>query len=99
MGCRTAKRSRRSASTPAGSTPAAACRGVLTAADEPLAAELRGVLASAEAYASAAKPRIDWDDQAARAALVDARAHDAHAVLGVLAGRPLTQAVAHAAPV
>jgi hypothetical protein len=75
----------------------AAIRGVLTAADEPLAAELRGVLASAEAYASAAKPRIDWDDQAARAALVDARAHDAHAVLGVLAGRPLTEAVAQAA--
>jgi Transposase DDE domain/Transposase domain (DUF772) len=74
----------------------AAIRGLLKAADEVLAAELRGVLASDEDYASLAKPQIDWDDQAARAALVDARARDAHAVLGVLAGRPLTPAVAEA---
>jgi hypothetical protein len=40
------------------------------------------VLASGEESASLAKPQIDWDDQAARAALVDARARDAHAVLG-----------------
>jgi hypothetical protein len=55
------------------------------------------VLAGAEEYASAAKPRIDWDDQAARAALVDARARDAHAVLEVLQGRLLAPAVAEAA--
>jgi hypothetical protein len=74
-----------------------AIRGVLKAADERLEGELRGVLAGAEGYASLAKPQIDWDDQAARAALVDARARDAHAVLGALAGRPLTDAVAQAA--
>jgi Transposase DDE domain/Transposase domain (DUF772) len=75
----------------------AAIRGLLKAAQGRLAAELREVLASGEAYASAAKPQIDWDDQAARAALVDARAQDAHAMLGVLAGHPLPAAVAQAA--
>jgi len=75
----------------------AAIRGLLKVAEEALAAELRGVLAGAEDYASPAKPQIDWDDQAARAALVDARARDAHAMLGVLAGRPLPAAVAEAA--
>jgi Transposase domain (DUF772) len=75
----------------------AAIRGLLRVADRALEAELRGLLAGAEEYASLAKPQIDWDDQAARAALVDARARDARAVLGVLAGRSLTQAVAEAA--
>jgi hypothetical protein len=74
----------------------AAIRGVLKAADQALQAELREVLASEDEYASAAKPRIDWDDHAARAALVDARARDAQAVLGVLAGRWLAPAVAQA---
>jgi hypothetical protein len=75
----------------------AAIRGVLTAADEPLAAELRGRLTGADDYASAAKPQIDWDDQAARAALIDARARDAHAMLGMLAGRLLDTTVGQAA--
>jgi hypothetical protein len=75
----------------------AAIRGLLKVAEEGLAAELRGVLAGADDYAGLAKPQIDWDDQAARAALVDARARDAHAVLGVLQGRPLPAAVAQAA--
>jgi DDE family transposase len=75
----------------------AAIRGLLKAADEPLAAELRGVLASDEDDASLAKPQIDWDDQAARAALVDARARDAHAVVALLQGRRLPTAVAEAA--
>src|SRR6266545_5251556 len=74
-----------------------AIRGLLKVADQALEAELRGVLASGEEYASLAKPQIDWDDQAARAALVDARARDARAVLGVLSGRLLPQAVAEAA--
>src|SRR6266545_4685287 len=47
-----------------------AIRGLLKVADQALEAELRGVLASGEEYASLAKPQIDWDDQAARAALV-----------------------------
>jgi transposase len=75
---------------------AATIRGVLKAADQQLEAELRGVLADAEEYASLAKPQIDWDDQAARAALVDARAWDAHAVLALLQGRWLPTAVAEA---
>ena len=73
-----------------------AIRGLLKAADEVLQAELRAVLASGEDYASLAKPQIDWDDQAARAALVDARARDAWAVLEVLKGRWLPPAVAQA---
>jgi Transposase DDE domain/Transposase domain (DUF772) len=74
-----------------------AIRGVLKVADERLVAELRGVLKGDDDYASLAKPQIDWDDQAARAALVDARARDAHAMLVLLAGRSLTPAVAQAA--
>jgi IS5 family transposase len=74
----------------------AAIRGLLKVAQGPLAAELRGVLAGADDYASLAKPQIDWDDQAARAALVDARARDAHAVLEILQGRSLPAAVTQA---
>jgi hypothetical protein len=74
----------------------AAIQGVLKVAGQTLETQLRGVLASGEEYAILAKPQIDWDDQVARAALVDARARDAQAVLGVLAGRPLTQAMAEA---
>jgi Transposase DDE domain/Transposase domain (DUF772) len=75
----------------------AAIRGVLKVADEALGAQLRGVLASDQAYASLAKPQIDWDDQAARQVLVQRRARDAHAMLEILADRSLTQAVAEAA--
>jgi hypothetical protein len=75
----------------------AAIRGLLKVAEGRLEGELRAVLAGGDDYASLAKPQIDWDDQAARQALVDARGRDAHAVLGVLAGGSLTQAVAEAA--
>ena len=75
----------------------AAIRGLLKVSDQVLQAELRGVLASGEDYASLAKPQIDWDDQAARAVLVDARARDARAALGALEGRSLSTAVAEAA--
>jgi hypothetical protein len=75
----------------------AAIRGLVKVADQALEAELGAVLGSADEYASLAKPQIDWDDQAARAALVDARARDGHAVLGVLQGRLLPAAVAQAA--
>jgi Transposase DDE domain/Transposase domain (DUF772) len=74
----------------------AAIRGLLKVAQGRLETELRAVLASADDYASLAKPQIDWDDQAARAALVDARARDAHAVLEVLQGRVLPTALAQA---
>src|SRR5437867_1508031 len=50
-----------------------AIRGLLKAADQELEARLRAVLAGGGDYAQAAKPSIDWDDPAARAALIDAR--------------------------
>ena len=40
-------------------------------------------------YATAGKPVCDWDDPAAREALVDALARDAYALLAVLDGREL----------
>lgn len=66
-----------------------ALRGLLRAADAELEAELRAALASGDDYASAAKPQIDWDDAAERAALIDSRALDALSCLGVLEGRAL----------
>jgi Transposase DDE domain/Transposase domain (DUF772) len=74
-----------------------AIRGLLAVADAALAAEVRSVLASGDDYASAAKPQIDWDDAAAREALVDSRAKDAWVCLAVLDGRELAPAVGEAA--
>ena len=74
-----------------------ALRGLLAVADQVLAAELRAVLGGSDDYASAAKPQIDWDDPAAREALVDARATDARACLAVLDGCQLDPVVAQAA--
>lgn len=48
-------------------------------------------------YASASKPQIDWDDQAARDCLVDSRAKDAYACLAILDGRELVGKVEEAA--
>jgi len=67
----------------------AAIRGVLRVADAPLKAELRVVLKRNDDYASAGKPVCDWDDKAAREALVDELARDGHAVLVALDGRVL----------
>ena len=74
-----------------------AIRGVLKAADGPLAEELRAVLSGRDDYAAAGKPVCDWDDPAARVALVDGLARDGRAALAVLEGRPLSEAVAQAA--
>jgi Transposase DDE domain/Transposase domain (DUF772) len=74
-----------------------ALRGLLAAADQVLEAELRAVLGGSDDYASAAKPQIDWDDPAAREALVDSRATDARACLAVLDGCQLDPVVAQAA--
>ena len=63
-----------------------AIRGVLRVADVGLGVRLRGVLARDDDYGSAGKPVCDYDDPAAREALVDALAKDAHAVLLVLDG-------------
>ena len=74
-----------------------AIRELLKAADGELAGELRGVLRREDDYAAAGKPACDYDDPAAREALVDALAKDARALLGVLEGRELGPALAQAA--
>lgn len=74
-----------------------AIRGLLKAADPGLEQSLRAVLSAKDDYASAAKPAVDWDDPAARDALVDSRARDGNALLSVVAGREgLTEPVAQA---
>jgi hypothetical protein len=75
-----------------------AIRGLLKAAGPDLAGPLRAVLSAGDDYAGSAKPAVDWDDKAAREALVDSRARDGYALLNVLAGRkglggPVTQAM------
>jgi hypothetical protein len=64
-----------------------AIRGLLRAAEADLAGRLRTALAAGDDYASAGKPVIDWDDQAARDALVDACARDGYALLAALDGQ------------
>ncbi len=73
-----------------------AIRGVLKVADPELAAEVREVIKSGDDYATSAKPQIDWDDPAARDALIDSRAKDAHGVLLLLEGRELGPDLAQA---
>jgi hypothetical protein len=63
-----------------------AVRGLLAVADPELEQRLRAVLTSGDQYVTAGKPVIDWDDQAARTALVDARARDGYALLLALEG-------------
>lgn len=74
-----------------------AIRGLLSAADTELAGGLRAALTSGDDYTSTAKPQIDWDDPAAREALVDSRARDGLALLTLLEGRDLTERVDQAA--
>jgi len=64
-------------------------RGLFKAADAGLEAELRSVIRREDDYATAGKPACDYDDPAARQALVDALAKDAMALLGALDGRKL----------
>jgi hypothetical protein len=72
-------------------------RGLLKAADAELEAQLRGLLGRDDDYASAGKPVCDWDDRAAREALVDALARDAMALLAALDGRELGPVLSQAA--
>jgi hypothetical protein len=74
-----------------------AIRGLLRAADSELEAQLRGLLGRDDDYAGAGKPACDWDDAAAREALVDALARDARALLTALDGCELDPPVAQAA--
>jgi len=73
-----------------------AVRGLLRVAGAELEAELRSVLSGGDDYASSAKPHIDWDDAAAREALIDSRARDGYACLALLNGRELSEEVAQA---
>ena len=74
-----------------------AIRGLLKVAGGELESQLRAVLARDDDYAGAGKPVCDYDDAAARAGLVDALATDAMALLAVLDGRELSEALAQAA--
>ena len=74
-----------------------AIRGLLTVAGTGLAGDLRGVISSGDDYATAAKPGIDWDDEAAREELIDSRTRDAMAMLARLEGLELDKAQASAA--
>ncbi len=58
-----------------------AIRQLLNVVGTELEAELRGVLGRDDDYASGGKPTCDWDDPAAREALVDELAKDAYACL------------------
>jgi Transposase DDE domain/Transposase domain (DUF772) len=70
---------------------------VLDKDDPALAARVRAVLVRDDDYASPGKPPCDWDDPAAREALVDALVLDALAALSVLDGAPLVGPGADAA--
>ncbi len=70
-----------------------AIRGLIKVADADLEALLRARLVRDDDYATAGKPVCDYDDTAARSALVDALAKDAHAVLAVLDGRELAEPI------
>ena len=74
-----------------------AVRGLLAVADPELAAALRAGLSSGDDYAGNGKPQIDWDDRAAREELIGSRARDGFAVLALLDGRRLAEAVQQAA--
>lgn len=74
-----------------------AIRQLLAAADADLAAELRAVLARDDDYGSGGKPVCDWDDAAAREALVADLASDAHRCLRVLDNRELSPDVSRIA--
>src|SRR6266508_4609640 len=74
-----------------------AIRGLLRAADADLGSRLRAWLTRDDDYATAGKPVCDYDDPAAREALVDALARDAMALLAVLDGAELDAPVEQAA--
>jgi IS5 family transposase len=70
----------------------AAIRKVLSALDQvgsPLAASVRAALVRDDDYATPGKPPCDWDDRAAREALVDALVRDALAALVALDGHEI----------
>lgn len=75
----------------------AAVRKLLAALDSDAAARVRAALSRQDDYATLGKPPCDWDDPAAREALVDALVTDALAALAVVDGLPLAGRAAEAA--
>lgn len=73
-----------------------AIRRLLAVADPALRVELRVVLRRDDEYGSAGKPHCDWDDPAAREALVAELAADALACLELVEGRALDVEVVEA---
>lgn len=67
-----------------------AIRQLLRKAAPGLATELRAVLKRDDDYASAGKPKCDWDDKQAREDLIDELAREAYALLAELDGRKLS---------
>ena len=77
-----------------------AIRKLLRALDQDnplLAGKVRSVLTRDDDYKGPGKPSCDWDDDAARGALVDALVRDCLAALGALEGEELAGALADAA--
>ena len=74
-----------------------AIRGLLKSAGGEFESRLRAMLARDDDYVGAGKPVCDYDDAAARAGLVDALARDGMALLALLDGRELSEALAQAA--
>jgi len=74
-----------------------AIRSLLKVAGRKLRKELEAVITSSDDYASSSKPQIDWTIPKLREALIDSRAKDAYACLGVLHGKRLDAAVTKAA--
>ncbi|MEC3982875.1 transposase, partial [Amycolatopsis sp. H20-H5] len=70
-----------------------AIRGLLAVAGTELASGLRAMVSSRDDYATTAKPQIDWDDPAARDALINSRARDGFAMLTLVEGRELGDGV------
>ncbi len=71
-----------------------AVRSLLRVAGIDLEAELRSVLSGGDDYATTAQPHIDWDDAAAREALIDSR--DGYACLALLESQRLSEDVRQA---
>lgn len=74
-----------------------AIRAVLTVADAEWAARLRTVCLRDDDYRAPGKPVCDWQDEAAREALIDALSRDASAILVELDGEPLSLELSQAA--
>ena len=74
-----------------------AIRALLKVVDPKTETRLRAVLKRDDDYSASGKPVCDWQDEAAREALVDELARDAYAVLAELDGETLAPAVREAA--